>query len=103
MSILSTFFARFFGTNTNCATFSNYVLLWQKDFGAKNALSYEKLACKMMMKLTPGGGASIGDFYFILWGLGVGDDLFHSSISEHSTIFFVWTLLTIFIILNSIY
>ncbi len=36
-SISSTFFARFFCTKDNCATFSSYVLALPMDFGAKNA------------------------------------------------------------------
>jgi len=31
-----------------------------QNFGAKNALSYKKRACKMLMKLTPGCRRNLG-------------------------------------------
>ncbi len=41
------------GCRGTLGTFSSYVLALAKDFGAKNALLFEKRVRKMMMKLTP--------------------------------------------------
>ncbi len=73
LSISSTFYARVFRTKVFSAAFF-LVTFWQKK-----ALSYKKLMCKMLMKLTPGGSKRIEELSWI-WGLILGSSQVTKSI-----------------------
>jgi len=52
-SISSTFYAHVFAQNVCAKNYKAAQSTSVQNFGAKNELSYEKRACKTLMKLTP--------------------------------------------------